>query len=52
MYPDRCVGISISINHSGNDENIQQMFIISVLYTEAHLYHHLVVLSQKVKNVS
>lgn len=39
------------IKHSGNDENIQHMFNISVLYTEAHFYHHLMVLSQKAKNV-
>lgn len=52
MYPNTCVGTSISINRSGNNKNIQQMFNISVWHTEAHLYHHLVVLSQKAKNVS
>lgn len=52
MYPDICVGTSISINRSGNNKNIQQMFNISVWHTESHLYHHLVVQSQKTKNVS
>lgn len=52
MYLDTCVGTSISINRSENNKNIQQMFNISVWHTEAHLYHHLVVRSQKLKNVS
>jgi len=50
MYPDRYVKTSISINYSGKDKNIQQMFNISVLNIEAHLYNHLVVLPHKAKN--